>query len=191
MKFLVLILSSFFVILCTSKRSVSFSEQITKHETYAAFSPSLNCLPEREQVAYQLMNDFGQIHKIPGLHLIGSGLIGDKVNNKLGVLDIHLQYDKIFTIDSARQLAVLCMNNFLSFINDKRKLAPHLTKFPISHDQVSIMLSGADSSDETYIATVILRRGKISYYDNHVKPPTFDCTFKETYEEAIRMLNIP
>lgn len=150
-------------------------------------SQSMN-LPQREQIAYHLMDDFSQNLHIPGLRAIGSGLKGDKIYGKLGVLDVCFETDEVLTINSARALCVECIDRFITYLSDKQELAPHLTKFPVSREQVAILITGADAKEGPFIKTVIGRAGKIRYFDKPLGPPTFGFICEDTYEEAVSKL---
>lgn len=148
---------------------------------------SFQNLPKREQIAYRLMQDFAKDMHRQDIHAAGFGLVGDKSNNKLGELDICFHYDNFLTIEIARELAVQITNRFIEHVNNNKELASHMTKFPITPQQVSLTISRHCSKDRNELRSVMLIKGDLVYFTN--EPSNRGPVFTETYEEASTKLN--
>lgn len=146
--------------------------------------PSMATLPKKDQIAYGIIQNFAKKISSKDLYVRGIGLRGDKKTHKLASLGISLKIDKIMTVDIARRLAIEYTNDFVLFINQNPQIVTYITTFPVTVNEVDIMIRGKERCDDdpNYVACVATDMGAIIYF-NDVKPPNA-LLFEENFEEA-------
>lgn len=151
-----------------------------------------NCFCEDEKIAYQVMGQFSKKMHRRGCDAIGTGIGEEKNGEKKGkikYLSVHLTTNRSLTFESARELAVDCVNSFLSEINQTVEFRKYLIEYPLSPKYISIIISGQDPSDNniSFVRSVIAN-DLICYYSDSMQPPQYGLIHKETFEEAVAIL---
>jgi hypothetical protein len=159
------------------------------------FGFSSNSLSREEKVVYQVMSDFAENKINDGLEAVGTGLAEEKVGEKKGklkLLKMSFQINNSLTINTARKIGIDIVNQFLSYVNNNKKLEPFLIECPLTEKNVRISISGknCDETDNTCVKSVSVGEGYVRYYSNEITPPNHGLILKETYEEAVAKLKI-
>lgn len=109
---------------------------------------------------------------------------------------IFFHIEEKLTIESARKLAIQTAKEFLAHINANERIRNELVEYPLTEKYIHIAISGEDidANDSTYIKSVNVGMGRLFYYIDSRKPPTFGIVLKETFREAekiVREQSIP
>lgn len=155
---------------------------------FAVFCENIS---KKENVIYQMMNSFAQRKYSDGLKVAGTGLAEEKEGEekgKLKLLKMSFVIDKSLTIQSARKIGIETIDQFLSYVNNDKRLIPFLIVNPITERNIRITITGSNSvyKENQYIKSISAGEGYIRYYSDELMPPNYGLILKETYEEALR-----
>jgi hypothetical protein len=124
------------------------------------------------------------------LYLVGTG---GQMMDDIQMMMMGFNFYRVVDIETARQLLVDSVQEYLSAINSNEEIRPHLHNYPFTAKNVEIVIyfynsDGSEiSSGKINIAAA--NQGKVIYYiddpeKNNIKP-----IHEETYEEALMLVN--
>ncbi len=120
------------------------------------------------------------------LYLIGHG---GSLMYDVKKLSISFVSNEDIDINKGRELIIYCIQTFLSNINSDEQIRPYLNTFPFQAKDIDISISFRESDTEIKhsIDFISMHYGKI-FYDISDKEETLKTIHKETYEEALKIV---
>lgn len=98
-------------------------------------------------------------------------------------------------VDSARELIINCLNDYLFAINNNEELKSYLKIYPFTPKNIDMTILNSDFNGEDihhpYIRIILTSEGKIKYltYDNAENNLRYKSKKNESYDEAIAILS--
>ena len=126
-----------------------------------------------------------------GLICVGTG---GQMMNDIQMMMMGFQFFQVVSIDTARQLLVDAVEEYLSAINTNKKVRPYLHNYPFTAKNVEIVIyfRNSDGHDvppgKLYIAEA--NQGEMIYYIDYPEKHTMKSIHEETYEEALKIMNL-
>ena len=154
----------------------------------------INGMDSREQKAYKIIGNFSKQMQKKGLCSIGTGLGMEHTKGenygKQNFMSVTFQVDQVLTIESARRLSVETINEFLDCINSEVDFRGCVVEYPYTYKYVSVIIIGQKPPCERspFVEGVIVDGGFIYYHCGPCTPPTRGLIHKETFEEAVCIL---
>ncbi len=155
-------------------------------------SCSTTKMPQRDVFGYQIMGQFAKKMQKQGFHAVGTGIGEDKSaekgTRKLNYLQLLFNVDEVLTIERGRELAVLSACEFLNIINSNEDSYKYFIEYPMTTKYICIIIGGEKHPDSC-IESVHVSNGFVNYFSGDLTMPHFGRIYKETFEEAVRILN--
>ncbi len=123
-----------------------------------------------------------------------SGIGGGAKTDGIWLMSLSFhRYGSLLTEETARQLIIHCVNDFLEVVNQDAQLQPHLKEYPFTAKNLELAIHNYDqhhySVIDPLIVTVSMSRGKIGYFTIEKEDSLPYKTQKyETFEEALAIL---
>ena len=110
--------------------------------------------------------------------------------NEVKELGFRFRSTKKLNLEEARVLYVDCVAALLKEVNENEKIRPYLIKYPFTYENTDIRISfrERDSVPPPYIALVLKANEFISYSTYNNKINFFDTLHRETFEEAVKIV---
>jgi hypothetical protein len=129
-----------------------------------------------------------KLQKEKGLVLVG---IGGQMMHDIQMMAMSFYLYQEISLETARELIILSVNNYLSDINNNKEIRPYLHDHPFSSNNIEIRLfiynpDGSNLAPEKLYYVSALN-GKISYFSRMPNPSKALC--EETFEEAESKVN--
>lgn len=124
------------------------------------------------------------------LFLAGTGgqMMGD-----IQMMMMGFNLYKVVDIETARQLLIDSVQEYLSAINSNEKIRPYLHNYPFTPQNVEIVIYfyNPDGSNVPpgKLNIAAANQGKVVYYIDYPEKHTIKPIHKETYEEALKLVN--
>ncbi len=123
------------------------------------------------------------------LCLVGTG---GKMMHDIQAMDMSFNYYKVVDIQTARQLLVDSVEEYLSAINSNEKVRPYLHEYPFTAKNVEIVIyfrnpdGSKVASGKINIAAVT--QGEVVYYIDYPEKHDLRAIHEEAYEEAFNLM---
>lgn len=176
-----LILALILLNLTTSTKAHSFMDLFTTKPAY-------------EKRKDKIIADYSRkLKKERKLYLSCTGGRGD---DNIDLICLEYDSHEKFNKEQARQLLIECVEEFLQLINQDGKLKPDLSNYPFSYTNLDFILGFFKKEggfvSKPHIAYIsLINTGEINYYLLNEQTNLFDHHYKETYEEALKLLKKP
>ena len=110
--------------------------------------------------------------------------------NEVKELGFRLRSTKKLNLEETRVLYVNCVAALLKEVNENEKIRPYLIKYPFTYENTDILIAfrERDSVPPPYIALVLKANEFISYSTYNNKINFFDTLHRETFEEALKIV---
>jgi hypothetical protein len=96
----------------------------------------------------------------------------------------------IVDIDTARQLLVTSVQEYLSAVNSNEKIKPHLHNYPFTDKNIKIVIYFYDSSGLDVpvgsISIASAAQGELIYYVDYPEKHTIKAIHEESFQDALR-----
>ena len=145
-------------------------------------------LSDDEKIVNQITQETARkLKEKKNLILIGTG---GQMMHEIEMLAMSFNYYQEVDLNTARNLIVYAINEYLSNINDNKKIRPYLSNYPFTSKNVEIMIFVYGPNrlelppEEIYCITS--RKGIIRYYTRSDRDHPI-C--KETYEQALQAIS--
>jgi hypothetical protein len=115
---------------------------------------------------------------------------GGQMMDEIKMLMLGFDYRKIANIETARELLVYCVEEYLAEINTSEEIRPYLCNYPFTNKniQIDICFFNPDGTyvpiDDIIIATA--DEGKIAYRISKPDRLGLQTIYQESYEEAVQ-----
>jgi len=141
-----------------------------------------------EKLAYSLMNSFIKIEELENKFIL-SGL-GTAMPDDIRRFNLHFIANQEVNLEEARRLYINSTQKLLKMINSNEQIRPYLHNYPFNENNIDFTITFHDHYDDRVpppnIAFVFIIDGTIIYDTYYGK---YQTTHKETYEEALKMVN--
>ena len=122
-----------------------------------------------------------------GLILVGTG---GQMMDYIQMMMIGFEYRKVINVETARELLVYCVEEYLSAINASEEVRPYPHNYPFTFKNVEIVIY-IRNPDGSTVALDKLRiaaadEGELFYYVDDPEKYTLRVIHEETYEEALQ-----
>ncbi|PJD97249.1 MAG: hypothetical protein CK425_03795 [Parachlamydia sp.] len=122
------------------------------------------------------------------------GTIMGMPNGNVQVLGLCFQAKTLLSRDQLRSLTIKCATELIQQINSNEHIQRFLVKRPFTMQEVQIIIYNKDKNgDEPHdplIATAQISKGILTFRTTDPKHTyTYNNRFKETYEEAVEIIN--
>ena len=134
---------------------------------------------------------FAKHMKGKGLRAAGIGG-GCTVEKKINLMGVTFDYNKVMSIDEARELIVECSNELLRMVNSDPNAAQYFENFPIKEEIISISILGkVPETTQNFISLVYINKSFVKYRtdDPEGKILPFVPVHEETFLEAQEIVN--
>ncbi len=145
---------------------------------------------ETDKVSDRMLCQLAKHMEKKGLIAIGAGG-GCTIDKKINLISMTFMYQKVMSMNEARELIVECANILLESMNanpDNRRYFEH---FPAPVDIIQVGILGKQCpTDLNCVEVVSILKGNITYAINHPMPhiaPYLNLK-KESFEEAQKIL---
>lgn len=145
------------------------------------------------KLSYKVMREFSEEMKIDkGLSICEIG--GGEYN---GTWLFTVGFDRRalpINQEEARQLIVECTEKLISKVNQNKELIPYLRDFPISENNIDLVIycnqQDGNSYKDPHIGACGCHEGRLAYKINDLnKPHKYKSVVRESYKEALTILN--
>lgn len=139
-------------------------------------------------------NVFLSLNKNYNLIPCGSG--GSAPDYNLNYLSFRFNLKQNMDIDKARELLIICANEYLNRVNNCVELKKYMTKYPFDENNCDIAIFFVDNNNNPiqfpYLCVAGLFNGRLYYAsEDELEDPYFKKTeFRESYQEALKKFNI-
>ncbi len=162
------------------------------------FSSLFGCSPlshpqpvDYEKIADEITaNTAQQLEKQKGLFLAGTG--GGMMHN-IRMMAMSFDFYQEVDLQTARELIVYAIREYLSDINSNKEVRPYLQNYPFTAKNVEIRIwiskpdrSKASSGKIHYISAI---NGILDYYTREDNQHSRKTICEETYEEALEVIS--
>jgi hypothetical protein len=125
-----------------------------------------------------------------GLSLAGTG---GQMMDDIQMMMMGFNFYKVVDIETARQLLVDSVQEYLSAINSNEEIRPHLHNYPFTAQNVEIAIYfyNLDGSNVPpgKLSIAEANQGKVVYYIDDPEKHTIKPLHEETYEETLKLVN--
>jgi hypothetical protein len=130
-----------------------------------------------------------QLYREKGLRLCGTG---GQMMDQIKMLALSFDYNHEIGIEEGRDLLITAMRNFLAIVNEDKTIRPYLTSYPFQpkNIEIRIFIKNPDQSDPEpgKLCVVSALEGVLKYSTTDPSLPLFKTVHKETYEEALLVM---
>jgi len=127
---------------------------------------------------------FAKHMKGKGLRAAGIGG-GCTVEKKINLMGVTFDYNKVMSIDEARELIVECSNELLRMVNSDPNAAQYFENFPIKENILEVAVIGKSSESITgNIKFVFTNDGRIIYIADDESRMPKPVIHQESFAEA-------
>jgi hypothetical protein len=148
-------------------------------------------LPDYEKIANNITERTAKkLEAQKNLCLVGTG---GKMMNDIQAMDMSFYYYQEINLKKARELIVYAISEYLLAINSNTEVRPYLHEYPFTAKNVEIDIwicepNGAyPPLDKIYYISAI--DGNLTYYLDLPETYSRQAICKETYEEALKIVN--
>ena len=124
-----------------------------------------------------------------GFSLAGTG---GQMMDDIQMMMMGFNFYKVVDIETARQLLVDSVQEYLSAINSNEKIRPHLHNYPFTAQNVEIVIYfyNPDGSNVPpgKLSIAEANQGKVVYYIDDPEKHTIKSLHEETYEKALKLV---
>lgn len=145
-------------------------------------------LSDDEKIVNQITKETAKkLKEKKNLVLIGTG---GQMMDEIEMLSMSFNYYQEIDLNTARNLIIYAINEYLSDINNKKEIRPYLSNYPFTSKNVEIMIFvyGPDGLElpakKIYSITSI--DGVLEYYTRSDRDHPL---FQETYDEALQAIS--
>ena len=118
----------------------------------------------------------------------GGGMLGD-----IYMMAISFDYYQEVDFNTARQLLVYCVEEYLSAINSDEKVRPYLHNFPFTAKNIEIRIFfSTPDNDDVPLGSICVAASIKGRVDYDIKAPInlkLETIREETYEEALKIVS--
>jgi hypothetical protein len=152
----------------------------------SSFSPS----PDYEKIADKITEQTAKkLKEQKGLSLAGTG---GQMMDDIQMMMMGFNLYNVVDIETARQLLVDSVQEYLSAINSNEEIRPHLHNYPFTAQNVEIVIYfySPDGSKVPLgeITIAAANQGKVVYYIDDPEKHTIKSLHEETYEEVLKLV---
>jgi len=139
----------------------------------------------RDKWSDKILVAFAKNMKGKGLSAAGIGG-GCTLQNKINLMSVTFDYEKVMTLEEARELIVECSNELLRMVNSDPEAAQYFENFPIEVDILGVGIIGKTSESENdNIKFVFTKNDRIVFIiDDGKKGGTKPNDYEESFAEA-------
>jgi len=126
-----------------------------------------------------------KLQKEKGLYFSGFG--GNGPNKKWDLMMLSLDYYQPLDIKLGRELLMYAVQTYLHEINSNEKIRPFLIHYPFTYKDIEVAIFIQNPKENPFdLAVIDCLRGEFYYKTEEALP--LHTRFKETYEEAVKIL---
>ncbi len=172
------------------KSIVSFSVIVAVLALFLACSSCGYLLQDYEKIADKITEKTAKkLKEEKKLCLVGTG---GKMMHDIQAMDMSFNYYTEVDLQTARELVVYAIDEYLKAINDNREIRPYLHEYPFTakNVEIRIWIYKPDGSHPHLdnIQCICSIDGIITYYLDAPEQYTYKLFHKETYEEAFKLV---
>lgn len=150
-----------------------------------------NSSVDYEKIANKITARVGKkLEENKDFHLIGTG---GAMMNDIQMMMMAFQYYQIVDIETARELLVYSVEEYLSAINSNEEIRPYLHHYPFTSENIKIDLYflKPDCSSVPFgeINIAAASRGELIYYTESSPISPLHRKHKETYQDALKAIS--
>jgi len=148
-------------------------------------------LSDDEKIVNQITQETAKkLKEKKNLVLIGTG---GQMMHEIEMLAMSFNYYHEVNLETARELLVESVEEYLSDINSNQKIKPYLHEHPFTakNVEIAIFFRNQDASNVSAekINIAAANQGKVVYYIDCSEKHTIKAIYRETYEEAKRAIS--
>ncbi len=145
---------------------------------------------DKEKITNEIMKKAAtKIYKELGLIPCGTG---GQMMDQIKMLGLSFDYREPVDIEIGRRLLVAAVQEFATEINADVRIRPYLDKFPFEPKNIEIAIFLQDRNGKDFgqgILCIISAKNGFLEYDIHNPNERLKTIYRETYEEALRILS--
>lgn len=150
-----------------------------------------SCAVDYEKVADKITAEIAKkLKKDKSLQLIGTG---GAMMHDIQMMMMAFDFYQITDVETARELLVYSVEEYLSAINSSEEIRPYLHNYPFTAEniEIDIYFRKPDRYNVPFgeISVASARRGKLIYFTESSNMSPLHRKYEETYQDALKIVS--